>query len=46
MLHKNVILTPHLGEMARFENKTIDEIKDNLVKVLSILIICTMQMEF
>lgn len=32
MLHKNVILTPHLGEMARFENKTIDEIKDNLVK--------------
>lgn len=31
LLHKNVVLTPHMGEMARFENKTIEEIKENII---------------
>lgn len=28
---KNIIITPHIGEMARFTNKTVDEIKMNPV---------------
>ncbi len=29
---ENIIITPHLGEMARISNKSITEIKDNLLK--------------
>lgn len=31
-LHKNVIMTPHLGEMSRFMAVSIDEIADDLIK--------------
>lgn len=31
-LHRNVIITPHLGEMSRFMAVSVDEIADNLIK--------------
>ena len=31
-LHKNVVITPHLGEMSRFLNIPVEEIASNLIK--------------
>lgn len=31
-LHKNVIMTPHLGEMSRFMAVSVEEIAENLIK--------------